>query len=161
MENEILTQLVWIKWFLVVIVAALALGSVAMGIAVRAFAKIPEQMKSDISFPDRARELLDKGKTEEVIGLAEDRISKFPADSQAHWFLGQACYRVGDLRRALICLRKTQELQPDWESTYTGPLIRVIEEKLAKGTPKPGLKVVAPNESFEDAPPDGGAPLNS
>jgi len=160
MENEILNQLVWMKWLLVTVVIAIAVGTVALTILVRIFSKIPEQIKNEVSFPDRAKVLLDQGKPEEVISLAEGCVSKFPADAQAHWFLGQACYRVGDLRRALICLRKTQELQPDWESSYTGPLIRIIEEKLAEGYTKPELKVVAPNPLGTDAPPSGGTPVS-
>lgn len=162
MENEMLSQLIWIKWLLVTVVVAITIGAVAIAVLVRAFSKIPEQMKSDVSFPDRAKSLLDQGKPEEVISLAEEQVLKFPADSHAHWYLGQACYRIGDFQRALICLRKTQALQPDWESSYTGPLIRVIEEKLAEGSARPELRVVSPNPSFErDAPPNGDAPLNS
>ena len=149
MENEILNQLIWIKWLFVTVVVAIALGAVVLTVLMRAFSKIPEQIKNEVSFQDRAKALLDQGKPEEVITLAEERVLKFPGDSQAHWFLGQACYRVGDLHRALICLRTTQELQPDWESTYTGPLIRVIEGKLAEGSVKPELKVVAPNPSIK------------
>lgn len=162
MENEILNQLTWIKWLLVTIVAAITVGAVALAVVVRIFSKIPEQIKSETSFPDRARTLLDQGKPEEVIRLAEERILKFPADGHAHWYLGQAYYRAGDFHRALICLRKTQDLQPDWKSTYTAPLIRVIEEKLTEGSAKPELKLVTPNPSFEkDTPPSGDAPLNS
>ena len=149
MENEILNQLIWIKWLLATVVVTFAVGAVALALLARMLSKIPEQIRSDVSFPDRAKALLDEGKPEEVIGLAEKRISKFPADGYAHWYLGQACYRIGDLRRALICLRKTQDLQPEWESSYTGPLILVIEKKLAESSVKPELKVVTPDPAFE------------
>lgn len=162
METEILNQLMWIKWLLIVIVAAIVFGAIGIVILARVFVKLPEQIKGDISFPDRARMLLDQGKPEEVISLSENRISKFPADSHAHWFLGQACYRAGDLRRALMCLRKTQELQPEWESSYTGPLIRAIEERLAEGSSKAELKVITSHPAFEKAaPPNGDVPFNS
>ena len=149
MENEILNQLIWIKWLLVTVVVAFAVGAAALAVLVRAFSKIPEQIRSDVSFPDRARALLDEGKPEEVISLAEKRISKFPADGHAYWYLGQACYRIGELHRALICVRKTQELQPEWENSYTAPLIRAIEKKIAEGFAKPELKVVTSDEVLE------------
>lgn len=141
MENEILTQLIWIKWLLIIIVAAISVAAAATVVLARLGSKIPEQMMKDDSFLDRAKALLDQGKSEELISLAEERVSQFPADSHAYWFLGQACYRIGDLKRALNYLRKTQDLQPEWEGSYTGPLVRVIEEKLAEDTGKPDLEV--------------------
>lgn len=162
MEIEILNQLIWIKWLLVTVVIVIAIGAIAFVGMVRIFSKPPEQVGLGGSFPTRARALLDQGKPEEVISLADERVLKFPADGQAYWYLGQACYRVGDLNRALVNLRKTQDLQPDWENSYTGPLIRAIEEKIAEGATKPDLKMVIPKPLFEkDDPPNDGTPLRA
>jgi len=160
METEILTQLIWIKWLLIFTVIVIAIAAASM-VALAWFAsKIPEQMMKENSFHDQAQALLDQGKSEELIGLAEERVSKFPADSYAYWFLGQACYRIGNLKHALNYLRKAQDIRPEWESTYTGPLVRVIEEKLAEDTGKPDLKLIKPNQSFEkSAPSSDGEPI--
>ena len=91
-----------------VAVTAIVIGAIALTILVNVFSKIPDQIKTEISFSDRAQELLDQDKATDLIQLAEERVLKFPADSHAHWYLGNACYRVGDLQRALVCLRKTQ-----------------------------------------------------
>jgi len=154
MEAEILTQLVWIKWLLIVVaLAAIAVAGVFVWIGM-SMVHLPKEMQSKISFHDQAKALLDGGKPEEVLALAEERATKFPADAYVHWFAAQASYRLGNFPRALVALKKTQELQPDWEETYTRPLIRVIEARLSENLPKPDLRVVTPNPTASpDAPP--------
>lgn len=115
---------------------------------------------SDIPFPDRARMLLDQDKAEEAIALAEERISKFPADGLAYWYLGKACYRVGDFQRALASVLRAQELQPDWHVSDTAPFIQTIQEKLAENATKPELKVVTLKPAFEGGV-NNDEPINS
>jgi hypothetical protein len=69
--------------------------------------------------------------------------------------------RLGNLNEALIHGKKAQEIQPDWESAYTGAFIAYVEKELAKSKTKAELRVVPPNPSPQsDAPPSGGAPLS-
>lgn len=110
----------WLLIGIVVVVVVLAL---------KLFAKLPEKIESDSSFADQATTLLDQGKVEGAIALAERRLSKFPADGEAYWYLGKACYRVGDPERALICMLKVQELQPEWDASLAANLIKAIKEK--------------------------------
>lgn len=118
-------------WLLISIVVVLLV------LALKFFPKLPERMESDASFSDQATTLLDQGKVEGAIALAEQRLAKFPADGEAYWYLGKACYRVGDLERALICMIKVQELQPEWDASLTANLIKAIKEKQSGTSPSP------------------------
>src|ERR1035437_5109196 len=111
MEPAILQQLIWIKWLLIAIACVFAAIGIAFLWLIRSFAKFPEQMKANVSFSDNAKSLLDQGKYEETALLAEAQIAKYPGDAQALWFHGQAAFRTGELRSALISLKKAQELQ--------------------------------------------------
>ncbi len=147
MEMEVLHQLVWIKWLLVAVLFVFVAAVGLIGMAMLKMGRMAEQMKSEQHSTDRLKALLDEGKAEEAIALVEARLKKYPDDAQAHWFLAQACYRTGDLHRSLIALRKTQELQPDWEATYTGPLLRVLEQRISDAGGRTDLKVVTPSPS--------------
>jgi len=153
MESLVLQQLVWIKWALVAIAAALAVIALFAIFAMQAVASLPEMVKGRIAFADRAKAMLDQGANKKLLDLCDSHILEFPADSHAYWYMGQAHYRTGNLRRALICFRKVQELQPDWEAASIQPMIATIEAKLAERGEKPGLKVVSPEGSDPDSPP--------
>ncbi len=155
MEAEILTQLVWIKWLLIVVtLAAIAVAGVFVWIGM-SMVHLPKEMQSKISFHEQAKVLLDSGKPEEVLALAEERATRFPADAYVHWFTAQASYRLGNFPHALVALKKTQELQPDWEETYTRPLVRFIEAKLSESPPKPDLRVITPDPTVNPGVPPG------
>jgi len=155
MDALILQELVWIKWAVVAIAVATGVIAIFALLALRAVALFPEMIQGRATFADRAKALLDQGKTAELLDLCDSHVLEFPADGHAYWYMGQASYRTGNLRRALICFRKVQALQPDWEAGHVQPMIAALEEKLGDRGEKPDLKVVEPIKPSEpDAPTD-------
>jgi cytochrome c-type biogenesis protein CcmH/NrfG len=157
MDASMLQELVWIKWALAVIAAAFVVLAVSAIAALWGLARIPAAIKERASFSDQAKRLLDKGLLDELVELCERQTAEFPGDANAYWFQAQADYRKGKLRRALSALHRVHELQPDWDATYTDPMIAAIEQRLASEGDKPDLKIVT-TPPDPDAPPPGGGP---
>ena len=159
MDASVLPHLVVIKWALVVIAACLIVITVGAFSVSWSLTALPDLMKGRVSFADQAKKLLDQGKLDELIDLCRKHIDEFPGDAHGYWFQGQADFRKGNLRHALVSLRKVEELQPDWDAVHTAPLIQVIETRLADSGEKRELKVVTPSVSPEtDVPPSDQTP---
>jgi len=143
MDPKLLTELEWIRGSLVVIAAAMAIlalvGLTFFGVLVQ----IPKLLRSRMTFADEAKLLLDQGRLEKLVQLAENRIEQYPGDAEAWWYMGQGAYRTGQYRRSLNALRKVLDYQPAWPGIKE--LIEVIEDKLAKGAEVPELKIVTPS----------------
>jgi hypothetical protein len=78
MEAEILTQLVWIKWLLIVVaLAAVTVAGVFVWIG-KSTRHLPAEMQSKVSFHDQAKALLDGGKVRDT--LAGDPLASFIED---------------------------------------------------------------------------------
>ena len=74
-----------------------------------------------------------------VIEKCRERLMLFNDDASAHYFVGVALHRRGDLRQALVHLKHIPELQAGWD---VQPMIQAIEGKLSALDEKPDLKVV-------------------
>jgi tetratricopeptide (TPR) repeat protein len=81
------------------------------------------------TFYDRANALLNRGELRELLVMCDARVLEYPGDAMAYWLMANAHYRLNNLNRALICYKKTDELQPGWS---IGPMIAEIEEKIAR-----------------------------
>ncbi|MGH8669222.1 MAG: tetratricopeptide repeat protein [Burkholderiales bacterium] len=157
MDASLVQELVWIKWVLVAIAAALVVLALSTLGALWGVAKMPELIKGRASFADRAKQLLDKGALDELLELCDRHTAEFPADANAYWFQAQADYRRGKFRRALSALHHVRELQPDWDAVYTNPMISAIEDKLSTEGDRPDLKIVTPSPPpDDDTPPSRG-----
>ncbi len=157
MDASLLQELVWIKWALAAIALAFVVLAACAIAALWALARVPAAIKGRASFADEAKHLLDKGQLDELAELCERQATEFPGDANAYWFQAQADYRKGKLRRALGSLHRVHELQPDWDATYTEPMIAAIEQRLVAEGDKPDLKIVG-TPPDPDAPPTGGGP---
>jgi hypothetical protein len=112
-----------------------------------------------MSFADQAKRLLDKERFEELMDMCRKHIDEYPGDAHGYWFQGQADFRRGNLRHALVSLRKVEQLQPDWDAN-TRPLIDVIERRLSQPGENHDFKVISPNNPpMPDTPPSGGSPV--
>ena len=145
MEQEILQQLVWIKWLLLVfvILVPLCIVIIAIGIAY-AEARIRRRMPQE-TLP--WRDMLERGEAERVVELTRARVSVAPYDAEAPWCLAQGYRRTNDFWRALSTARQLEKMYPEWAS-HTEPLIRHMERELAKGggMPKAPEKDKSPEE---------------
>jgi cytochrome c-type biogenesis protein CcmH/NrfG len=162
MDAAALNQLVQIKWALFAIAVCVVLFTVVGSVFLWSMAELPEILKGRLSFSDRAKKLLDQSKLDELIDLCRKHIDEFPGDAHGYWFQGQADFRKGNLRHALVSLRKVEELQPDWDAAHTRPLIELIEKRLSEPGEKRDLRVVVtPNsQPNTDVPPSGGMPIS-
>jgi tetratricopeptide (TPR) repeat protein len=87
-------------------------------------------------FTDDAKDLLDKGLTDEAIEWAQKRIEKFPKDKHAHWYLAQAYYEKKKYSRALEILKKLEKIAPSWKEKYIDPCLYDIKEELRSTKPE-------------------------
>jgi tetratricopeptide (TPR) repeat protein len=105
------------------------------------------------SFSQRAQPLLDEGNLSKLIELCHARLETFHDDAHAHWYLGVALYRRGELKHALRYLNRVPELEPGWDVSR---MVTRIEEELNEKDAKPDLKIIRQADEAEspfDRPP--------
>ncbi len=142
--SQILDQLGWIRLHLQ---ALIGVGIAFVVLLVMVSRNMSRQIRGD--FSRTGQEMLHREKYREVVDLGTKHLASFPGDAPAQWLVAQAHLRLGNYSEALTYAKKAQQLQPDWESPYTGPFISHVEQELAKSKAKPGLKVVTPNNSMQ------------
>src|SRR5947209_1388408 len=151
MDQEIVAQLLQIKWLLAVFVSVVIVRQLLRACWEFRRSGGIDALSKDIGFPHRLQALLERGKNDDALALAQKRCREYPGDALAFWFHATAAYRVGKLSEAVASLRRAQELQPDWGSTHVRPFIEAIE---AGGTPpKAELYVVNPLAAIQPAAP--------
>ena len=129
-SEAILRQLRWIKWSAIVVAisfAAIAGSLVAMSLE---FEKAIQEGPNETTFGDKALDLLEQGKEQDVLDLSLQRERTHPKDPNVFWYRAKAQYQLGQYKEALIALRKTEELAPTWYEESTQPLIKAIERQM-------------------------------
>jgi uncharacterized protein HemY len=127
-DADILSQLVQIKWLLVVFVAVTLLNTIfRTWVDLRKSGGLRRMLRD--TFEREARALLDAGRYPELLVLARARCEDVPGDAWAFWYHAIAAHRVGDNDTALRCIRKAGELQPDWRESHVEPFIRAIAQE--------------------------------
>jgi tetratricopeptide (TPR) repeat protein len=91
------------------------------------------------SFSERAQPLLDEGNLAKLIEICHARLEIFHDDAHAHWYLGVALYRRGELKFALRYLKRVPELHPGWD---VSAMVTRIDEELKAKDGKPELTIV-------------------
>ena len=148
MDAQVLQELVLIRWM----VTALAVAAVVFAVIYTAFfvvnyrLQMREELRKAGGFFDRGNALLNQGKLDELLALCDAHVLEFPADGPAYWLMGNAHDRRKNLRQALICYRKADELQPGWSLATT---IAEIEERLVQEGGSRELRVVPPVTKIE------------
>jgi len=130
-SQAILSQLHWIKWSVMVI--ALSFGAIA-GAMIFLSVGLEEALEENTNkteFRDKASDLLEQGKEQDVLNLSTDRQKTHPKDPNVYWYRAKAQYQLDRLPEALESFRKAEELAPTWRDESTQPFIRAIESKLS------------------------------
>jgi hypothetical protein len=144
-----LSQLVQIKWLLAVFVGFLVVrAAFRVWWEFKGSGGMDALLSNHSGFAARAQALLDQGRHADLVALAQERCAQCPGDALAFWCHATAAYRVGKIADAIVSLRKTQELQPDWGATHVRPFIEAIEAQGVASARSAGLYVVptaAPN----------------
>jgi hypothetical protein len=114
--------------------------------------------QSRMSFRDHAQGLLDEGLLSKLIDACHARMEIFHDDANAHWYLGTALYRRGELRMSLTYLNRVSSLQPGWD---VSAMVAAIENQLAEAGDRPSLKVVSQTDPTKTEGPPAGGPSTS
>lgn len=126
-------------WLLFIAVVCVLVFAAASVIGVGLLLQVARGFDQKQSLTEKLQPLLDSGDVEAVVHQSRERLMTFPDDATAHYFLGIALQRRGDLRQALVHLRRIPELHAGWD---VAPMIKAIEERLANSQDAPDLRVV-------------------
>lgn len=144
--DRLLQQPTATAWLLLIIAIASAIVVVCSVLGLAILRLVGKQFIQRAAFSEQAQPLLDQGNLDTLIEKCRARLALFNDDAAAHYFLGVALHRKGELRQALVHLKRIPELQAGWD---VGPMIQAVEAKLTASDAKPGLKAVV------KSPPDG------
>ncbi len=148
--HSLLQQPTATEWLLLVIAVSAAIIAVCSALILGILRVAGKQLMQRASFSENMQPLLDQGELDALIEKCSERLMLFNDDASAHYFLGVALHRRGDLRQALVHLKRIPELQAGWDVL---PMIQAVESKLAALDEKPDLKVV---KTTSDDRPDSG-----
>jgi tetratricopeptide (TPR) repeat protein len=137
--NAFLQQPIVVGWLLVAVAFTTSVVAVCSVLIVGILLVAGKQLTERASFSDQMQPLLDSGDLGTLIERCRARLKLFSDDASAHYLLGTALHRKGDLRQALPHLRRALELQAGWD---VQPTIDAVETKLAASEERPGLTVV-------------------
>jgi tetratricopeptide (TPR) repeat protein len=128
---QILQQLRAIKWLIAVTTVCFLIIAGSLTWAISDRIRTNSYRARSASFTNRAGDLLEEGKSKEVISMTEEREKTYPLDPYVYWYRGRAYYQLGQYDAALKAMNRAEELCPGWREEYTGPFIKIIQEKLA------------------------------
>jgi hypothetical protein len=137
--HELLRQPTATGWLLLVIAVAAVIVAACSVLILGILRAAGKQLIQRSSFAENMQPSLDRGDLDLVIEKSRERLMLFNDDASAHYFLGVALHRRGDLRQALVHLKRIPDLQAGWD---VQPMIQAIESKLAALDGKPDLKVL-------------------
>jgi hypothetical protein len=137
--HNLLQQPMAIGWLLLVIAIAATIVAVCSMLILGILMVAGKQLIQRASFSENMQPLLDRGDLDMLVEKCRERLMLFNDDASAHYYLGVALHRRGDLRQALVHLKRIPDLQAGWD---VRPMTQVIEDKLASLDDKPELKVV-------------------
>jgi cytochrome c-type biogenesis protein CcmH/NrfG len=127
-------------WLLLVCAVALVVLALCAVFGAFVLVHVLRHVQQRASFAEQAQPLLDQSDLEALIALCRQRLATYHDDASAHYFMGCALHRSGELRLALTYLKRIPELQPGWD---VSAMIAAIEAKvLAAGEERPELRVV-------------------
>jgi tetratricopeptide (TPR) repeat protein len=124
-------QLSVIKWLITVITVCFLIIAGSLTVAISDRTRTSSYRARSASFTSRAGDLLDEGKSKDVISMTEEREKTYPLDPYVYWYRGRAYYQLGQYDAALKAMNRAEELCPGWREEYTGLFIKIIGEKLA------------------------------
>jgi hypothetical protein len=126
-------------WLLFVIAFAVTIIAICSVLILGILGVAGKQLVQRASFSETMQPLLDRGDLDIVIEKCRERLMLFNDDASAHYFIGVALHRRGDLRQALVHLKRIPDLQAGWDVLS---MVQAIEGKLVALDEKPDLKII-------------------
>ncbi|HZR01947.1 MAG TPA: hypothetical protein VFA81_02090 [Burkholderiales bacterium] len=125
MDAEILSQLIQIKWLLVVFVGIALVNAIAR--TSLEFSRTRSlRTLGQPSFKRSAQSLLENAQWKDLLVLADARCREAPGDAYGFWYRAYAAHALGDVAGALSSMQRVGELAPDWRESYVDPFIRAL-----------------------------------
>lgn len=134
-SESVLKQLKIIKWLVVLISACiLAAASGVAYFSYKATSLAEDTLASsscnEDNFRDKVSSLVDEGKLDDAISLANERMKSHPNDEDAYWYRGMAFYLQKKWQLAIEDFNKVEELAPSWKEQYVEPYRAAAQAKL-------------------------------
>jgi tetratricopeptide (TPR) repeat protein len=145
--HQLLQRPAAIGLLLFVIAVAAAIIAICSILILGILRNAGKQLMQRASFSENMQPLLDQGNLDALVEKCRERLMLFNDDASAHYFLGVALHRRGELRQALIHLKRIPELQAGWD---VQPMIQAIEGKLAALDEGPDLRVINTSDDRPD-----------
>jgi len=123
------------RWSIVSATGLILVGLAAIAFSVSIITYIEDESPSEecitenASFTrNKALDLIEQDKLDEVIELAGHRLNTHPNDADAHWTKAKAHYLKQEWTLALEHLDKAEHLYPNWKDGHTEPMRKRIME---------------------------------
>ncbi len=134
--TDLLTQTTQIKWLFVFILIIFSVGLIGIAILVRLLKRAVDEDRVVNTFKEKAVELLDKDDLDGVIAACKKKLTKYPKEMHALWYLSQAYFRKKEYHKAMESLNLISETAPSWKQHYVMPYINEIKEKMKNAKPE-------------------------
>lgn len=131
-ESESVRQLKQIKiWIAIGGVGFFLVGAAALifAISIASFTAMAEEAigeeegcGEDADFEDRAEDLYERGRLDELAALIGEREKTHPNDANVHWYRARLHATNAQWDDALSELHQVRLLAPSWEAKYVEPL---------------------------------------
>ena len=125
MEQEILQTLQEIRGMLLVLIVFFLILGILFIYAVLAQI-FPSLMHRSTS--DKAEELFDKGKFNDIVKLCETKLTKKPNHLNSIWWLAKAKYNLKEYEVSQRLFASLLEKEPNWKTEYITPYLEKLNE---------------------------------
>ncbi len=133
-----LRQLAWIKWLLIAIVAVFVISNAGAGwymwkarSATNSSRGDYAALQSEDGFQEQGKDLLLKGREQELLTLAASREASFPKDPYVFLYRGRAQYQLREYEKAIETFSIAETLAPDWRDHYIAPYVSEAKRQLS------------------------------
>lgn len=128
MDQQILDQLVIIKYLLIGILVTTAMPAIVIILSRMMGVRFQDRTKGE-TFRVVATQHLEDGEYHELIEYCQKELAKRPNSAMAFWFMGRAYYEQNDYTRAREHFSKTVEIDPSWNKEFVVPFMEKMDEK--------------------------------
>lgn len=126
-NNELVNSLQVFLVLMVVVIALLTSAMLVIGVRVLSIdKKVRGKDANTAQFEERANELLEQGRLDELVQHAASRVSTHPYHVDARWFLAVGYYHLGDMANAIREFEHVATINPAWEETGVAPFVERI-----------------------------------
>lgn len=128
MQQEILNELVTIKYLLIGILFSTGIPMIAVVASKFMGVRFQDQTRGE-KFGVVCSQLLEDGEYDELVKYCEAELAKRPNSAIANYNIGRALYEQNDFHSAKEYFLKARELDPTWDKKFISPFLEKIAAK--------------------------------